>query len=95
MGGVERFEASGRMLEEQTDHLVQQRVAAKYGKPNEAIESFVKKVEISSDYRRLLRRGFISDPVPPGGPVIPKPAGSGGAGHPASEIKSGAPREDA
>jgi hypothetical protein len=47
-------------------HELEQRVAAEYGKPTEAVEGFVKKVEASADYKRLLRRGFIATPAPAG-----------------------------
>jgi FAD/FMN-containing dehydrogenase/ferredoxin len=45
-------------------HELEQRVASEYGKPTEAVVGFVKKVEASADYKRLLRRGFIATPAP-------------------------------
>ena len=41
---------------------LERRVAQVYGKPASEIEKFVRQVEASADYKRLLRRGFISNP---------------------------------
>jgi ferredoxin len=47
-----------------TWYSLEQHIASEYGKPSQAIENFVCQVEASADYKRLLRQGFILNPVP-------------------------------
>lgn len=53
---------------------LESRVAKEYGKPVEAVEAFVKEVEANTDYKRLLRNGYISLPQKPRGAPAPEEA---------------------
>lgn len=56
---------------------LERRVAAVYGKPTPAIENFVREVESSADYRRLLRKGYITESRRGGAPLASAKAPSG------------------